>query len=1033
MRGRFRPPLRGIRRWSRFILVGLAVLAIASWSTLSGLIGMLGTPKAPEPAASLRTLTVWVVTSDPRGIAVALNGLAKAHFRQISLEELKVTAIGTTVVGPTGVHDLLKDYMASPAPPLPKPFRLSWPRDPDPAHESMPCRIDVKFAPSNSLMKYWKRLFKRCSGEETLVTPLPGDLEWLSSFRHDLLMDANVVVLGPDTSDEVVALWLAMSKFAAGDGGKPISLPILISPGATSSLLSFPLGKCAYFNENNAVKKDGGQEHHPLPCWEESLGRMAGFSDDDYRHTTPSDRKKVDQVIENIKEASQKFIQYTRPGSDLAKVLKMQVVDVMGCRRVAILYPDRPVPEVRKTSLRQWLPHAAVERDGPPEHRLFGPTMRDDFSDLFQREASGVRLFFAPIPSPSLTKDVASSSDAWKSPAYFKQAERELLSTLRHFAHQRVEAVGVFGDLDPKIAILEMVRRELPDAILFTNDATYELESSRAPSAAPPASGEKASPTAAKSGETAKGNFEGLLIASGAEPPAEWVNEQFQALDPLITGDNPDAFLPDVHIYYVHHIFWKLIDLMQSNKALGPWSLPRGRRTHDGPCSADCECPAKDRASCLECLVRERFHTVGTKVHRSWDAQVAGRGDAVRLLIIRGGHIQLVEAASLETGLALASLALLTLLGLVGFHHLVPHRNIVAEIPHATVPTPRRAALLLTSYRVVLALAAVVVLIPLIDAFRGTPTSMSLRPDGHAVLPSVALQAVAALLMLSLGPKYRGKLNDLSDTAGEGKLAADVKVGVADHLRNSWREWAWTVPIGFVLTSFDLWVGLPIWPGRYLATLALFLFEWYVLALLGSVAWSFLEVGQAVRKLATRRENVAEVDPDCVRRLGTLFVASAADALTIFILLLVSRSPMFGMARWRWVLPMGRLDVPIGAIFFGLGLLIIAGYWWSGYGSLRDLIRDVKAARLAKLREAKAAPPDLSGAAQASREIAKAFEDQAQIIRTIPDRPWESDDSLRARLTLATALLTWLGPLLLGALSSSVIQPITQAIQVMGK
>ena len=73
------------------------------------------------------------------------------------------------------------------------------------------------------------------------------------------------------------------------------------------------------------------------------------------------------------------------------------------------------------------------------------------------------------------------------------------------------------------------------------------------------------------------------------------------------------------------------------------------------------------------------------------------------------------------------------------------------------------------------------------------------------------------------------------------------------------------------------------------------------------------------------------------------------------------------------------------------------------------------------------------GAAQASREIAKAFEDQAQIIRTIPDRPWESDDSLRARLTLATALLTWLGPLLLGALSSSVIQPITQAIQVMGK
>jgi hypothetical protein len=78
MQGLFHRLFRGIKRRGWLVLASLATLVIALWAIFAK---REQSDLALDPSPQL---TVWVVTTDPRGIAVALNGLAEAR-RELSL------------------------------------------------------------------------------------------------------------------------------------------------------------------------------------------------------------------------------------------------------------------------------------------------------------------------------------------------------------------------------------------------------------------------------------------------------------------------------------------------------------------------------------------------------------------------------------------------------------------------------------------------------------------------------------------------------------------------------------------------------------------------------------------------------------------------------------------------------------------------------------------------------------------------------------------------------------------------------------
>ena len=80
-----------------------------------------------------------------------------------------------------------------------------------------------------------------------------------------------------------------------------------------------------------------------------------------------------------------------------------------------------------------------------------------------------------------------------------------------------------------------------------------------------------------------------------------------------------------------------------------------------------------------------------------------------------------------------------------------------------------------------------------------------------------------------------------------------------------------------------------------------------------------------------------------------MFIGEVTFALLIFGLLLVARLPVFGMARWRWDLNFGRIDLPFGFLFYASGLVLILGYWWFCRRTFSFLIHQIKLTRLDEL------------------------------------------------------------------------------------
>ena len=256
---------------------------------------------------------------------------------------------------------------------------------------------------------------------------------------------------------------------------------------------------------------------------------------------------------------------------------------------------------------------------------------------------------------------------------------------------------------------------------------------------------------------------------------------------------------------------------------------------------------------------------------------------------------------------------------------------------------------------------------------------------------------------------------------------------------NTTGEWIVAIVIGLALTTLDAWAGFPIAYGK--TWVVVFAFEWLVVTLVISVSWSYLEVAGAMRDLnpflfdsdkkSWKDSRLAALDPESIRRLGTTFVDSVAYALIVLLLLIASRLPSLGMARWRWELH----DIPVGVLFFGGGIVVISAYWIYGEWTFRTLIRDAKMARIRELEAERnayleAARSDAPPASPSDfRETLDRFESRRRDVEAVSEKPWASSDSFRARIALATAVLPWLVPKFLGLVGGSIVGPLSQAIQ----
>src|SRR5262249_44397052 len=144
--------------------------------------------------------------------------------------------------------------------------------------------------------------------------------------------------------------------------------------------------------------------------------------------------------------------------------------------------------------------------------------------------------------------------EPWKDPEFLRKLAEALRPTLRFFRRSNVEAVGVFGDDEARLAILPLVRAELPDAQLFTSDAAWMHE--------PPATETRErTKTDQKEGDRPAGgghppSLDGLLVFTSGQPPRKWAEAQF--VDFGMEGGRPEPFLPDAFQLCTAHVVKRL-------------------------------------------------------------------------------------------------------------------------------------------------------------------------------------------------------------------------------------------------------------------------------------------------------------------------------------------------------------------------------------------------------------------------------------------------------------------------------------------
>jgi hypothetical protein len=998
--------------------VALALVAMV----ISGCTGGDGAGR-PQPGAAKPGgeagpdgLTVWVVDGYRTGIAIALNDLRKGKDRTVAVTRRDATrqaGIGLFEV----VRDLLDEDHVQPM--YPFSIRVCEPRR---------CwTVDFKFAKEQSLRDAWKPLFDCAASLGTEdPTPLEGfvrrypsvggsrfwgwlpdrvasslrplawppwlrgparpewlaNLDWRDELAGDICCrqsDARLVILGPETSDEVPALWFLLAAAEAADGGD--WTPPMISVSATWSALADP-GRLVGLGTPDASAG--------YLSWATTLGRALGFSadDDHFRYASAGDRARIAMATAELARIAPQFCPLARSDADLVDQVHEELYEIRGYRRIGVLYRDSQ----------------PVERSAPGgpldpglSRQLYGPGLSDEFRKKGRASGSDGRVYldspFRKAPIRTEPGDYDARLAAWEA-----ELPEELRPVLRVFEREGVGAVGVFGDsADEKAAVLKVVRQELPGVQLFTSDPDWKLESPT-----PPRETMEAGPSAARPPDDYPLN--GLMVFAGAVPSEDWVRARFQELNEVVLLDTKRPFLPDVFDCATAHVVKRLIELAGEGGTEVFRSAPalRGRLREGSHIVDDPRIIRSEREICRH-QGRELMLLSAGRLHPMREPKWLSEHSAVFLgvLLTLASLLWFVRSRKptpAPTGGApdpAASPAGPTPGG--DADAASPPRMLYGRLSlgNDAVGRPSRGSFRATT------LFAILFLLPILavmfDSALSPQTSPSLMPDGHSVLPSLLLFLVVAWLSARLPVEFaqqvrwygHARVPRTSLLLDWGRCRSEDEAAFLDDVIR-WKEervdrflgldglkLAVSATLALALTALDASAGLPVRRGSATWWVAL-AYEFGMLLAVLSAALTFGDMLAAVIALGrpgtfrgpAAREGpgvparaLTMMDPEALRRLGTEFIRVVASGLLIFTLLLLARLPWVGMARWRWSLslwdwqvallpaaallllawaasspgPLGESDRRRRALPWAwaspvLALVVVAGFVWSSAG-----------------------------------------------------------------------------------------------------
>lgn len=1021
---------------------------------------------APKPRAGPNEtgLIVWVFTDDKTGIAIALHELRDAPNVEIQFE-----TITQGKWKPASIRDAIR-ALSDKAPPHLK-VKIQQ------IGKGQGHYLVFKFCPDGKLLDLWKPLYNRLVASLPNTDPVCKDANqwrvplnkeaWLSELGEDVKPmggKERVVILGPDGSDSVPALWFAL-RHGRDEGA---TYPLTFDLAATSSLLER--------ERLSQLSKTDDKSILMHPNWQTSLGRMVGYCEDDLAHATLQQRKEVWAVLRAIHDPAQFFIQFADSDRMLVESSIRYLCGVQGLSRIGILYPDQQRP-------------SGDSDQGHPDSLLYGPTLRDQYrsqlgprrllsasymsSSAWERNrdkglGDWLRRRLGVIhPAPS----EAGPEGGDRVRTYSVTLAEQLRPTLSFFRQSGVGAVGVFGVIDDKLEVLALARKELPDAQLFTADANWRLES--------PRSGAAGSGGSAKDLARGDAPLEGLLVFTNTEAERAWVEGQFVAMGPLLGGA---PCLPDIFQYTTHHVVERLLDLTRDGDF---WKLDEK--------PGDCCIPRRGD------VVRGKSTIVPTD--SACGGHKLGLG-GIQVMIIRNGVLKALSDPDdwwLALGLSVVALAGLSLQWIradaasrreiepvspLYYIYDVSRKGLIratgrprggSSIDEGVKDTWVRQTspeTLFTSLGLCAFLLAVVLSLRLDAWLLHRSVSWSPWPDGHSILPSLVLAGLSGIIAhhlpyrFEVGLRRQGLLTRRPDAqpghpvggaAAEPSAPADswvlrrwvpsfsrreleddfdkaveswIKDVVVPNLKCSRSQAVWSLLIAVFLTLVDLCAGLPVHWGITTGILALgeVILFWVFL----STAWTLYRVSEMPAKLEAvlkeERLRLGYLDTSSVSRMGSIFIETIAYLLVVLGLLLVARLPEFGMAYWRKLM---LEDIPIGGLLTALTLTLVLWYWLHCYTSLKALIRSIKSDRLKEWEQLRTSEiarleqdrrDDEGKYREKLKELTDYLERQRRAVEDVSEEPWRANASWRAWVTLALILLPSVLPTLLGPWSDTLIR-----------
>jgi hypothetical protein len=1045
-----------------------------------------------RPSADGRPLIVWVANNDSKGVAIAFNELKDA-YRQ----NLKYHLRDWFGWRPSGQSEVLRRLLKGDKMP---DVQLTW-EGPARVDGPPPFAIEFRFIPNGGLLRSWKPLFLRLAGRLAphhagcpagQVSPKDQELskddqDWYDRMAKELSKDDQdwydrmakdvrdspdrLLILGPDSSDAVPALWFALCTMSPGS----TAFPPTVTLAATSSLLDYEWDDLA----DSGANRTRGMWYPPYsgpdavrPNWYTSLGRMLGYCEDDLGHATSCEQEQIGAVVAAIRSPARSFIQFAASDRMLVEASFAYLHDVQGFQRIGLLYPDPPA------------------RSDGLVRLLYGPTLREQY----QSRAGGISVRDEQVILPATylnppdskgppTPNLGPAKEGWQDPTFLGKLADTLRPTLKFFRQSGVEAVGVFGSTDARLAVLPLVRTELPKAQLFTSDATWRLESPAAPEAPDRAGSGKGGGDAAR-GTGRTPSLDGLLVFTSSQPPRRWVEAQFVDFGPQAQGEIREPFLPDTFQFYTAHVVKRLIELVQQGR-LGLLTRDEGV----GELAQFLHLPTNLGRSDLR--------------GRSVPVQISD--PRIETMIIREGKLgPLAEPKDLFLSLGAVGLPLIVLTAQY-FHQArrrggadptAPETGLVISplffVYHGVrsaaalarrEPQPEASRvqadwrrllgndLLLVSLLVTAFLLVAGGTLAFDGWWLGLPVSWSPWPDGHSVFPSLFLAAVAVVLAhhipyrfeeelsrsgLVRDPRRRPQameswvLRRWAPPFSQGELEAMfddcvkrwVEQDVFPALTLTRKEALSTAFVAAAFTSVEAAAGMPVSRGVSYPLLLLgeFVVAWVVVA----TAWTLYQLSGMPAKLRERLQKteglrLGQLDTSSVTRMGSIFIETIAYLLVVLALLMVGGLSEYNMARWSQFVVKG---VPCGALLVGVALAFILWYWLYCYTTLKGLILSVKMDRLDELESIRSAaikpqpvPLHLGGrdrelASPKKKEeedlqkVAEELEKQRRAVEEVSEEPWKASASWRAWFALGVLLLPSVLSALFGSWGETLLRPL---------